>query len=317
MNAGAFGGETWRHVVAVETVDAQRASCRRGCPRTTGSATAACSGRPMNGSSPPDLGSSRAMQQAAQARIRALAGAPRRKRSRRGKPSCGSVFRNPPGDHAARLIEAAGLKGCAARRRAVSEKHANFIINTGTATAADIEALIVQVQERVEQTQGIRLETEVRIVGEDGVMASMSSRSNSRKPLWQGGGADGRPLGRARHFPEKRRGGAAGAAVGRRGCPCPGRGRCGLCTRTGRRRLCAGLHRPARARRRRRRHAGPAGGAGAAVYRQWRAGLGAGNGQAAHQAGVAAARASRRRRSRRFADAECRGRRCGTHCTTR
>jgi UDP-N-acetylmuramate dehydrogenase len=82
------------------------------------------------------------------------------------EPSCGSTFRNPPGDYAARLIEAAGLKGVQIGGARVSEKHANFIINTGAATASDIETLIVQAQEQVEKTQGIRLKTEVRIVGD-------------------------------------------------------------------------------------------------------------------------------------------------------
>jgi UDP-N-acetylmuramate dehydrogenase len=80
--------------------------------------------------------------------------------------SCGSVFRNPPGDHAARLIEAAGLKGKTLGGAQVSEKHANYIINTGNASAADIETLLNQVQGRVEQLYDVRLETEVRIVGE-------------------------------------------------------------------------------------------------------------------------------------------------------
>ena len=104
--------------------------------------------------------------QASQAGIRELL-------ARRGatqptqQPSCGSVFRNPPGDHAARLIESAGLKGRSIGGACVSEKHANFIINTGTATATDLESLIVLVQETVERQHGIRLQTEVRIVGEE------------------------------------------------------------------------------------------------------------------------------------------------------
>ena len=73
-----------------------------------------------------------------------------------GMPSCGSVFRNPEGDHAARLIEAAGLKGRCIGGACVSEKHANFIINTGAATAADIEQLIELVQSEVEATSGVR-----------------------------------------------------------------------------------------------------------------------------------------------------------------
>jgi UDP-N-acetylmuramate dehydrogenase len=83
-----------------------------------------------------------------------------------GLPSCGSVFRNPPDDHAARLIETAGLKGHSIGGAEVSRKHANFIINTGSATAADIEELIEHVRETVLRTHGVALVHEVRIVGE-------------------------------------------------------------------------------------------------------------------------------------------------------
>ena len=83
-----------------------------------------------------------------------------------GLPSCGSVFRNPPGDHAARLIEAAGLKGFKLGGAEVSAKHANFIINRNGASAQDIEALINQVQQTVSEVHGIDLVHEVRIVGE-------------------------------------------------------------------------------------------------------------------------------------------------------
>jgi UDP-N-acetylmuramate dehydrogenase len=75
------------------------------------------------------------------------------------------VFINPPGDHAARLIEASGLKGFRIGDASVSEKHANFIINHGNARAADIEALILHVQKTVAARQGIELHTEVRVVG--------------------------------------------------------------------------------------------------------------------------------------------------------
>jgi UDP-N-acetylmuramate dehydrogenase len=82
-------------------------------------------------------------------------------------PNAGSVFRNPPGDHAARLIEAAGLKGCAEGAARVSEKHANFIVNPGgVASAAAIERLIGRVQAEVRQRFGVELRREVRIVGE-------------------------------------------------------------------------------------------------------------------------------------------------------
>jgi UDP-N-acetylenolpyruvoylglucosamine reductase len=81
-------------------------------------------------------------------------------------PNAGSVFRNPPGDHAARLIEASGLKGKKIGGAQVSEKHANFIVNLGNATAADIENLINEVQSLVQQKTGVTLHPEVRIVGE-------------------------------------------------------------------------------------------------------------------------------------------------------
>ncbi len=82
------------------------------------------------------------------------------------QPNAGSVFRNPPGDHAARLIESCGLKGRQIGGARVSEKHANFIVNVGGATAADIENLIGEVRATVQKQTGVELETEVRIVGE-------------------------------------------------------------------------------------------------------------------------------------------------------
>jgi UDP-N-acetylmuramate dehydrogenase len=82
-----------------------------------------------------------------------------------GLPSCGSVFRNPPGAFAARLIEAAGLKGFAIGGAQVSTRHANFIINTGAASAADIARLIEHVRKRVEATSGVRMVTEVKRIG--------------------------------------------------------------------------------------------------------------------------------------------------------
>jgi UDP-N-acetylmuramate dehydrogenase len=81
-------------------------------------------------------------------------------------PSCGSVFRNPPGDYAARLIEASGLKGLAYGDAEVSQQHANFIINRGKACAADIEALVEHIQMTVQQRFGIPLRPEMRIIGE-------------------------------------------------------------------------------------------------------------------------------------------------------
>jgi len=83
-----------------------------------------------------------------------------------GEASAGSTFRNPPGGYAARLIEAAGLKGYRIGDAQVSEKHANFIINRGQATATEIERLIHHVQREVQKHSGVLLETEVHIVGE-------------------------------------------------------------------------------------------------------------------------------------------------------
>jgi UDP-N-acetylmuramate dehydrogenase len=82
-----------------------------------------------------------------------------------GEWSCGSVFTNPPGDHAARLIEVAGLKGFRIGDASVSHKHANFIINHGQASAADLERLIAHVRDTVQHVHGVALHPEVRIVG--------------------------------------------------------------------------------------------------------------------------------------------------------
>jgi len=165
MNAGAFGGETWRHVALAETLD--RAGARRerapadfdvgyrrvGMPGEewfTGAEFALRAG---------------ASREALRARLKELL----RERNRSqpvGAASCGSVFRNPQNDHAARLIEQCGLKSCSIGGAEVSALHANFIVNRGDATAADIERLIERVRDTVERDTGVRLQTEVRIIGE-------------------------------------------------------------------------------------------------------------------------------------------------------
>lgn len=92
-----------------------------------------------------------------------------RRRTQPVEPSLGSTFVNPPGDHAGRLIEAAGLKGCQVGGATVSELHANFIVNrggVGSATAADVMGLITAIQTRVAERFGIMLEQEVQLVGE-------------------------------------------------------------------------------------------------------------------------------------------------------
>lgn len=81
-------------------------------------------------------------------------------------PNCGSVFRNPEGTHAAHLIESAGLKGYRIGGAEISEKHANFIVNRGSATAADVLGLIRHAQNTIREQYGVDLETEVRVIGE-------------------------------------------------------------------------------------------------------------------------------------------------------
>jgi UDP-N-acetylmuramate dehydrogenase len=164
MNAGAFGGETWRHVLEVVTLDRQgrehvrepgeyQVSYRHVQPPVTDEWFVAAK---LNFARAPAVSA---------ADVRSLL--ERRKATQPiGEWSCGSVFVNPPGDHAARLIEASGLKEFRIGDASVSSKHANFIINHGNATAADLERLIGHIQNTVEQRHGVRLTTEVRIVGE-------------------------------------------------------------------------------------------------------------------------------------------------------
>lgn len=90
----------------------------------------------------------------------------RRRATQPSGASWGSMFKNPPGDHAGRLIEAAGLKGLRQGDAQVSEKHANFFVNLGGATAADVWALLQQVQARVQADSGVRLELEIERLGE-------------------------------------------------------------------------------------------------------------------------------------------------------
>ena len=83
-----------------------------------------------------------------------------------GEWSCGSTFTNPPGRHAARLIEEAGLKGTRIGDVMVSPKHANFLVNVGAASAADVEQLVALIQKEVARKSGVRLTPEFRTVGE-------------------------------------------------------------------------------------------------------------------------------------------------------
>ncbi len=165
MNAGAFGGETWEQVVKVETVD-RHGEVRERMPDEFEIGYRSVKGQEGEWFLATWIRLSAGDVTAAQERIRQLL-AKRSATQPVGLPSCGSVFRNPEGDHAARLIEAAGLKGTRIGGACVSEKHANFIINEGGASAQDIEQLIRKVQNEVEAVHGVRLQTEVKIVGGD------------------------------------------------------------------------------------------------------------------------------------------------------
>ncbi|MEA3291655.1 MAG: UDP-N-acetylmuramate dehydrogenase [Pseudomonadota bacterium] len=164
MNAGAFGGETWDLV--------RRAECVTRTGELVWFDADAIETGYRTVRLPPDhwfvaaeLELEKAQESGGRARIRSLL-------ERRGasqpvqSANAGSVFRNPPGDHAARLLEAVGMKGAVIGDAEVSTLHANFIINRGAATAADIEALIEEGRAVVADRFGVMLEPEVRIVGE-------------------------------------------------------------------------------------------------------------------------------------------------------
>jgi len=164
MNAGAYGGDIWRNVKRVETINkkGQRQFYSsdqfeigyRSVSLAEDEWFVSCilelevSNKDLVEKNIKELLSKRADSQPL------------------GQHSCGSVFRNPENDHAARLIDTCGLKGKQIGGAIVSEKHANFIINTGNATSSDIESLIEFVQTTVYGTYEIKLIPEVRIIGE-------------------------------------------------------------------------------------------------------------------------------------------------------
>jgi len=164
MNAGAFGGETWPRVRSVDVCDARGVERRRDAreytygyrhivPPVAGeyflSATLEFESRPgITEDAMREMLAKRKMTQPI------------------GEWSCGSTFTNPPGDHAARLIEAAGLKGHRIGDIMVSPKHANFLVNVGAASAEDVEALVAFIQARVREAHGVTLTPEFRTAGE-------------------------------------------------------------------------------------------------------------------------------------------------------
>jgi UDP-N-acetylmuramate dehydrogenase len=163
MNAGAFGSETWDCVESVQTID------RAGAIRERLRGDFAVGYRSVLGADQEWFLSATLRLQPGREGEAAVMKALLDKRSLSqplGRPSAGSVFRNPPGDFAGRLIELAGLKGARKGGAMVSDKHANFIINTGSATALDIEQLIDDVRATVRARFGVELEPEVRVLGE-------------------------------------------------------------------------------------------------------------------------------------------------------
>jgi UDP-N-acetylmuramate dehydrogenase len=164
MNAGAFGSETWQIVDSVEMIDRHGNLIQRSvddftvdyrsvqCPTDEWFVAADIRLKPgRSGES--------------KSRVRDLL-EKRNESQPVGTANAGSVFKNPPGDFAARLIESCGLKGMRMGGAVVSDKHANFIINNGAASAADIEALILHIQKVVAEKTGVELQTEVHIIGE-------------------------------------------------------------------------------------------------------------------------------------------------------
>ncbi len=164
MNAGAFGSETWNIVDSAEMINAKGEVTNRETNHFE------VSYRSVKGNEGEWFLSTilvlkKGEAQISQQKIKALL-EQRALTQPTNKPTCGSVFKNPPGQHAAKLIEACGLKGYIVGGACVSKKHANFIENMGQATALDIEKLIDYIQLQVKKQHGITLLTEVCKVGE-------------------------------------------------------------------------------------------------------------------------------------------------------
>jgi len=165
MNAGCYGSETWNVVQRVTTIN------KRGELNTRDAAAFIPSYRHIDMPVADEwfiaawLNLAQGDAQESAQKIKALL-AKRLAAQPLNQPSAGSTFRNPPGDFAARLIEASGLKGYIIGGAQVSEKHANFIVNIGGANALDIELLIQHMRETVLEKQGVALQQEVKVLGE-------------------------------------------------------------------------------------------------------------------------------------------------------
>jgi UDP-N-acetylmuramate dehydrogenase len=164
MNAGAFGGEIAKVVTFVH------GATRAGEPRSLSNGEVGFAYRRTD--LPPGFVITRVDfelwpgdREALRARVAELHHK-RAARQPRGVPNAGSIFKNPPGNFAGRLLESAGLKGARIGGAAFSDQHANFIVNLGGASAADVRALIELARARVREASGVALEPEVRMVGE-------------------------------------------------------------------------------------------------------------------------------------------------------
>ena len=165
MNAGAYGGELGKQIEFVRALDGGTVrdipagdmdfSYRHSRAMTEGMIVLGAAFRLEKGD-----------KDAIEAQMRDLA-ARRKEKQPLEYPSAGSFFKRPAGHFAGALIQEAGLKGYTVGGAQVSEKHAGFLINVGNATAADFLALMAHVQDTVEKRFGVRLEPEVRVIGED------------------------------------------------------------------------------------------------------------------------------------------------------
>lgn len=163
MNAGCFGGETWRLVSSVETINRRGEILQRPVSdfeigyrhvaRRIDEWFVAGNFALQIGDKEKSLNDIRMLLEK------------RNNSQPTGTANCGSVFRNPPGNFAGRLIEECGLKGMSIGGAKISEKHANFILNENHATASDVENLINEIKSIVEQKTGVRLIPEVCILG--------------------------------------------------------------------------------------------------------------------------------------------------------
>ena len=163
MNAGAFGKETWEYIESVETID-RKGEIRERTPQEYEVNYRSVESKQEEWF----IGATFNLTRNEKVNISQT----KKMLNKRGKTqpiglrSCGSVFRNPENSFAAKLIDEAGLKGLRIGDAEVSKKHANFIINLGSAKASDIEELIFRIKEKVKDKFGIELELEVKIIGQ-------------------------------------------------------------------------------------------------------------------------------------------------------